>query len=119
MPALCPPPNTHTPAQKSYNNHPPLSLAPATRAVQTTRDAQLPGRIHAQHVEQCAVPVLLQHAVDSVAAAVLRHGQPLQLGLGPAAAAGQWHGKTDFWLWFWRRKSDTTGRVHWKPIESK
>lgn len=92
-------------------SHPP--------AVQTTRHTQLPGRIDAQHVEQCPVPVQLQHAVDSFAAAVLRDGQwPVQLGLAVAAAVGLWHGKTHF-LWFWCRQSDTTWRVQWKPIESQ
>lgn len=105
-------------SQKSYNNPLPLFLAHPT-AVQTTRDAQLPGGIDAEHVVERAFPVLVQHAVDPVTAAVLRHGKPLQLGLWAPAAARLWHGKTDFLWWFWRRKSDTTGRVHWKPIESK
>lgn len=102
-----------------YNNCPVLVLAPLATTVQT-QHAELPGWIDAEHVEQRAVPVLVQHAVDPVAAPLdLRHRRSVQLGLRPAAAAGLWHGKTDFWLWFWRRKSDTTGRVHWKPIKSK
>lgn len=119
----CNPQTNHTPPESNSNsfNNLDYNLVLFPTAVQT-KHAELPGRLDAEHVQcQCPVPVLLQHAVHPIATTLLRHGRwrRLQFGLRPAAAAGLWHGKTDFWLWFWCRKSNTTGRVSSKSIESQ